>query len=385
MKVNAQTASFNCGSNGSYGAINVNNSFVKLTIPPDGIFHCTTITIGAGCTLAFSPNEINTPVYLLATGDVIINGTIDVSAEQQQQLGTIGSQGGPGGFQGGKGSDDPDNRVGGAGGGPGGGDGAPSVNPNPGFGFGAGWGTFKEKPQVSYVTSSHGSPYANKLLLPLIGGSGGGGGSYWPNSINHPVIGSGGGGGGGAILIASNARIITQGSGVVKSEGGTGGGARGGNGSSGAIRLVAPVVSGPLALAVYRHGTGRTRVDALDVSGYNPPPNLAPMSVGRNMAVFPSPLPKLTVSAVGSHIIQESQSAPLTLNFPTGSPTAQTVKVKARDFGGIVPIRVRIVPEAGDAGIFDGTIDNTVNNPAETTISVTIPNNTGVRIEVFTR
>ena len=54
------------------------------------------------------------------------------------------------------------------------------------------------------------------------------------------------------------------------------------------------------------------------------------------------------------------------------------------------------MPVSGDATTFDATIDNTVNNPATTidntvnnpattNVPVTLPINTGVRIEVFTR
>ena len=50
-----------------------------LALPTNGIFNCTTITIASGATLKFNPNALNTPVYLLATNDVTINGTIDVS------------------------------------------------------------------------------------------------------------------------------------------------------------------------------------------------------------------------------------------------------------------------------------------------------------------
>ena len=64
---------------------------------------------------------------------------------------------------------------------------------------------------------------------------------------------------------------------------------------------------------------------------------------------------------------------------------SQTVQVRALGLSSVVPIRVRLVPESGDATTFDATIDNTVNNPATTNVPVILPINTGVRIEVFTR
>jgi hypothetical protein len=59
--------------------------------------------------------------------------------------------------------------------------------------------------------------------------------------------------------------------------------------------------------------------------------------------------------------------------------------VRARDFGGVVPIRVRLTPESGDAITVDAQIDKTVNNPATVDVPVTLPVNTGVIVMVFTR
>ena len=89
---------FNSGSNGSYGEMNITTD-TTLDMPPDGIFHCTTITVAQGATLKFNKNPLNTPVYLLATGDVVLNGKIDVSGSSNNG-GTPG-RGGPGGFDGG--------------------------------------------------------------------------------------------------------------------------------------------------------------------------------------------------------------------------------------------------------------------------------------------
>src|SRR5438034_755803 len=85
-------AQFSSGSTGADGALNVTTN-TTLDLPPNGIYNFTTINVASGATLAFKRNLLNTPVYLLATGDVAINGVIDVSASDQH--------GGPGGFDGG--------------------------------------------------------------------------------------------------------------------------------------------------------------------------------------------------------------------------------------------------------------------------------------------
>src|SRR5687767_12095668 len=89
---------FDTGSDGSMGALNV-TSDTNLVMPTDGIFKFRHITVNAGTALRFTRNALNTPVYLLATGDVIINGVIDVSGGPAVADGGLG---GPGGFNGGR-------------------------------------------------------------------------------------------------------------------------------------------------------------------------------------------------------------------------------------------------------------------------------------------
>src|SRR5437899_5438143 len=85
---------FSSGSDGSYGALNVTTN-TTLDMPPNGIFNCTTITVASGATVKFRRNPLNTPVYLLATSNVTINGRIDVSGTDGRQA--LAGEGGPGG------------------------------------------------------------------------------------------------------------------------------------------------------------------------------------------------------------------------------------------------------------------------------------------------
>ena len=94
---------FSSGSNGSFGPINITTN-TTIDLPPDGIIHATTVNVGTNATLRFNRNVINTPVYLLATGDVLIEGTIDITGEPPQ-ANFVGGKGGPGGFDGGPGAD----------------------------------------------------------------------------------------------------------------------------------------------------------------------------------------------------------------------------------------------------------------------------------------
>ena len=97
----ARGASFQSGSDGSYGPLDVTAN-TTLDLPANGVFQCTTITVAQGATLTFNRNPLNTPVYLLATGDVTINGSINLSGKASAGN-FAGGVGGPGGFDGGPG------------------------------------------------------------------------------------------------------------------------------------------------------------------------------------------------------------------------------------------------------------------------------------------
>ena len=90
---------FTSGSTGKNGPLNPTaNTVIKL--PDDGILNYTTVNIPKGVTVEFSRNPLNTPVYLLAQGDVVIDGVLDVRGQPGNTIN--GGEGGPGGFDGGK-------------------------------------------------------------------------------------------------------------------------------------------------------------------------------------------------------------------------------------------------------------------------------------------
>ncbi|MCL4180427.1 MAG: hypothetical protein KJ072_22105 [Verrucomicrobia bacterium] len=370
LGVHAQA--FDSGSNGSYGALEITAN-TTLEMPSDGVFHCTTITVASGTTLRFTPNARNTPVTLLATGDVVIGGTINISGSNGTPL--QGGFGGPGGFAGGNPSraDLPPSAGSGPGGGP------TNVNTS------VRHAVFAARPDNAPADLAE--PYGNALLIPMIGGSGGGG---------SPGDG-GGGGGGGAILIASSTLIRVEGTGRILAEGGyNGGSAIRSIGSGGAIRLVAPKVMGlrPLGsveavLSVRSADSnnayhGRIRIDSIDRTAldfwFQP---AAAASIGSFMTLQPSPLPRLDlVRAAGVDIAPDA--GPVYLELPFGSPAAQEVEVQARDFRALVPIRVRLVPEAGAAVEYSLELDNRTENPVRGSVTVDVPANVRTAVEVWT-
>ncbi|MSU62108.1 MAG: hypothetical protein EXS31_06890 [Pedosphaera sp.] len=393
LQVSAQ--GFNSGSDGLYGPMNI-TADTTLDLPSNGVLHCTTITIAKAATLKFRRNPLNTPVYLLAKGDVAIDGTIDVSGNASPGN-FAGGAGGPGGFDGGSGGFSTLSQIlpGGAGQGPGGGK---SGNGNLSDQGEAGGGAYGTRPE-NFIDARDGVTYGSPLLIPLLGGSGGGG-----MDGNKDI---GGGGGGGAILIASSTIIRISSSGSIVSRGGSiVVPSRGNGGSGGAIRLVAPRVYGTGTLNVLgsgydgtldgasRSGAGRIRIDSIfrfeptspaqDNIGFNFQPSIV-ASVGSAMVVFPPNNPRLDILQAAGKAIQEGTGGPVFVELPFGSDTKQTVVVQARNFKAKVLIRVVLTPASGDPISYDAEIDNQAGNPAQIPVTVDLPLNTVVAVNAWTR
>jgi hypothetical protein len=376
---------FSSGSNGSYGPLDITTN-TTLELPGDGIFHCTTVNVAQGSTLRFKRNPLNTPVYLLATSNVTVNGTIDVSGSNSDPNVPDGGVGGPGGFDGGKpgfGSVPP-----GTGHGPGGGGGGVYDRNSP---SGAGCGSYGTVGESGSSTNK-GRIYGSPLLIPIIGGSGGGG------TAGAPGRGGGGGGGGGAILISSSTRIDVGSTGKILAMGG-GNRASGDDwpaylhnpGSGGAIRLVAPTIAGTGQLNAWSGnnvwgGHGRIRVDSINRTALQfsfQPASVT--SVGSAMFVFPEPRPRLDIIEAAGRVIPEGANAPVYIQLPFGSATNRTVKVQARNFNTVVPIKVVLTPDNGPQTSFLAQIDNKTTNPAQVTVDVVVPVNVQVTVNAWTR
>lgn len=350
----AAAQSFSSGSTGVDGAFNppayvppgttVSGSTYTVPLPPTGIYNFTTINVASGLTVTFTRNAANTPVILLATGNVTIAGVIDVSGSAGQRWARPG-QGGPGGFDGGAGGDGISVSVGGTGLGPGGGGGG-SGSGAPAGGGGYGGGGASGNLSYNYFGTIYpccsscsvgagGSGYGSSLLRPTIGGSGGGGSS---GSVGSSA-GSGGGGGGGAILIASSTSITITSNPAIRADGGQGAayGGQSGGGSGGAIRLVAPTITGNGQLYAQagsaagncggRGGDGRIRLEATTLSYTGSSTPLAVASLPQPLFP-PAGQPSLAIASVGGVAAPANPSGSvlttpdITLPPGTASPVA---------------------------------------------------------------
>ncbi len=325
---------FSSGSTGADGAFSP-SADITVPLPPDGIFNYTTVNIPSGVTVTYQPNVANTPVTILATGDVTIAGTLDVSGGDAVRFSSntsdpvinIGQPGGPGGFRGGNGGA----RGGGTPAGPGqgldGGDIFTGVNL---FGLAGGYGL----------------PSTFVSLVPLVGGSGGAGGNAHLVSTTQ-FSGSSGSGGGGAVVIASSTTITVSGlidarpgkgvdpfdNGSLVSCGASPRDQISGTGSGGAIRLVSPIIAGGGILtaegericseiggnAPIISEAGRIRIETLtnNYTGNATPspmisPVLSPVTSDSTPALVN--LPTVTFSSIGG------AAAPVAPNGDFGTP-----------------------------------------------------------------
>ncbi|MBM4361852.1 MAG: hypothetical protein FJ104_04170 [Deltaproteobacteria bacterium] len=304
------------GSDGSDGALNVTSN-TTLPLPPDGIFHFTTVNIAAGATLKFShPGPLHPGVVILATGDVTINGTIDLKggAPTQGVAGTAGPGGSPGAQ--------------------------------------ASYSAGHTALNVSGVSDSSSSEQAGGPGLRPSGGTGGrsasrGGSPGTTTGCSTP--GAGGGGGGGALVLFSNTRIA--GTGRVDTSGGAGAsvfptgpsncdapGQPAEAGWDGSVRLGAPRVdfgSGTVVARVFR-------VDAVQQVGA---PTLSrgprgtstqttrPPFTGSLLQRFPASLPVATITGVSGVAVAPGSSYTLT----PGAAAAQNVSMTVHVEGCVAP------------------------------------------------
>ncbi len=262
------------------------------------IYKYSSVNIPKGTTVTFKNHPSHAPVVWLVSGNVTIDGTIDVSGRVGEGL---FHEPGPGGFRGGAQ--------------------AQSGLLPWGGGMGPG-GSFAENGYYGPVGTVEPSyVYGNARIVPLIGGSGGRGsdGSGDPRNLR-------GGAGGGAILIASQNALSVNGAIVARPTPGNG------NvvfhrGSGGAIRLIANELSGSGSLDASGltaenapGGDGRTRVEAVNYpGGLNIVPPTIRVLPDSPPVIFPENLPTARVVSVAGRASPADPRANLT---DTGSDVA---------------------------------------------------------------
>jgi hypothetical protein len=396
--VTAGAWAFDSGSTGADGAFNATVN-TQIELPPSGVLNYTTFNVASGVTVTFKKNATNTPVVILASGDVTVAGTIDLNGAAGTATGTAGDgqlgddgqpgMGGPGGFDGGRGGQPGGATRGGNGLGPGGGGGGVGSGlPSGGqlTGYGAAGGGFSSAGGAGTDGGNGGASYGSETLLPLVGGSGGGGGR------SGIYAGAGGGGGGGAILIASSGTVNVTG--TIRANGGIGGGTGGspygcggpgGGGSGGAIRILATRVAGNGTIqangASYQTtcwqgagqgAPGRIRIEAEIMnrtSGTSPTFSFSDTPA----TVFVAGLPTLRIARVGGFDVPDIPAGEVDVTLPVDFPNPVTVEFVTTGVPVGNTVALKVVPVQGNpvnaiSGALAGTSDN-----ATASVQVNIP------------
>lgn len=406
MSASAQAA-FVSGSTGADGVFSPTVN-TQVVLPPSGILNYTTVNIPSGVTVSFKKNATNTPVVILASGNVTIAGGVYVAGSDATATGAAGNGvlgddgipgvGGPGGYDGGRGGmgtlTASTASVAGAGLGPGGGGGG-KLTASYGLYTGGGGGGFGaagvQSTSVNYcnnpcVGGVGGATYGSSQLLPLIGGSGGGGG------MGNVYNGGGGGGGGGAILIAASGTVNITG--WVYAYGGIGGatdgassGGSGGGGSGGAIRIVATTITGNGALnAAGREagttansyhvggagGAGRIRLESetFTRTAVSTPAH----TQGLPGPVFVAGLPTLSITSVGGATVpaEPSGNADVTLPATTPNPVAVVFTTTGVPAGNTVRLTLKPVSGAETTVVSPALVGDTTS--ATASVNIALPN-----------
>ena len=366
---------YESGSSGADGAFTP-AADVQIDVPADGILHYTTINIASGVTVTFRRNASNTPVFLLATGDVTIEGVLDVSGTSGTQDATgdflaLGGLGGPGGSGGGSAA-----AQGGLFGlGPGAGAGGQGCTQGGGASpVGAG-----HKGAACPCGRPGGQPVASVGWRLMSGGAGGG-------AAND----GGGGGGGGVLVLASNGTITVDGE--IRANGGAGAGAAG-SGGGGAIRLVADIILGDGTLRATGGpcagcqsggcgGDGLIQLETISsptdlVGGALPPPTLGPPQPATLFGELDRP--QIVITAVGgeqppiANAFLHPHLRP-TMDVTGGASQEVTLTALGVSPGTIINVSVTA---AGQQTVFTSTPLQGTQALSTATATITVPTTTG--------
>jgi hypothetical protein len=254
------------------------------------VYKYSSVNVPKGTRVSFKNHPSHAPVVWLVSGNVTIDGTVDLDAS----VGTgLFHEPGPGGFRGGAQA-------------------LSGVLP-----AGSGMGPGGSSVDGVYGPSGNADPalvYGNARILPLIGGSGGVGfaGAGDPRNVR-------GGAGGGAILIVCQNSISINGMIIARSTQADGNVVHH-SGSGGAIRLIADDLSGSgkidaLGLNAFggSGGDGRVRLEALNYAGGL---NVAPPTIrvlpDSPPIIFPDNLPTARILSVAGQPSPADPSSNLT-------------------------------------------------------------------------
>lgn len=307
------------------------------------VFKYSSVNIRTNTMIKFKNHPSHAPVIWLVSGDVVVAGTLDLSASAKSDTEPFGEPG-PGGFRG------------------------AYYGQNFGFGPGAPLvlgivGVYSQGYEA--FGQRNDSVYGNSQIIPLIGGSGG-------SSQNG--IQSFGGGGGGAILVASRTSVTIDGS-ITAS--GFGKEFVAWNGSSGAVRVLTSELTGKGVISAAF--LGRIRLEALTYQGnLTSEPNTTVVLPDSPPLIWPrATAPEARIISVAGKNAPAEPLASLDLpsadiNFQDDQPVDIVVETKNLDVAAAL-VNVRITPRNGAAKLVKAVYDSGTAAEARWVATTIIP------------
>lgn len=311
------------------------------------VYKYTSVHIAEGATLSFANHPTHAPVVWLVSGDVTINGTINIDGAPGVTTAPehySPSEPGPGGFRGG------------------------AVGP---LGTGAGYGPAGGPSPRGY--GKYATAYGNPQIIPLIGGSGGG-----AAEPGYPA--ASGGAGGGAILIVAGGTVTINGRITAKGASGFLPGTTATYGASGAVRIVANAIQGSGTIdasGLDAPTVGRTRMEANSISPtLNIFPSTAAVAPGTTPVLWPPDnAPTVTIVSVDTKQAPADPRAEIStssdVQIQNNGPVNITLKTQNLPAQGAVSLRV--TPKYGDATTLAATFVSGDMNEATWQITTTLP------------
>ena len=364
------------GSDGSDGAFNPAGSVMvdlSLAIPGDALttpgtgngvydatrwvvcFKYTSINVPAGATITFGMHPSGAPVVWLATGNVTIDGRVNLDGEDgigpNPPIIPYYTRPGPGGFEGGQAG-----HSGAAGASFGLGPGSSPTNSDSDRGAGASHANIPDQSGCCGSTPLTGPIYGDATGMPLLGGSGG-------NVPPARPLDRSGGAGGGAILIAAPVQITLGAPGSITAQGGDGTPFFGA-GSGGTIRLRAATVSLAAGSQIIGRGgvgggdggcggicgyggDGRVRIEGSTVNNGGTI-NGSQSFPGAPSVVFPASPPRLFVTSIcGQAVSGDPAWGMKTADVQLNSASACTVNIGATGVPQFNIVEIRVIPARG--------------------------------------
>lgn len=376
----APAYAFDSGSNGVDGRFSPTTN-TTLTLPENGILNFTDFNIPSGVTVKFIPNQLNTPAYILVSGNAQIDGVLNLNGVNGTSLGQDFEPLPPGGFAGGQrvypGATGSSNGLG-----PGGGRGGKLLSSVGCGGYGASYaaaGLTTNMRSDCIDTVNIAMAYGSESLQPLIGGSGGGGGS----NISETEISGAGGSGGGALLLAVSGTLTLNG--TITANGGSGESynhrdvGAGGGGSGGAVRIVATEFSGQGSINVLGGAGGISNATSY---GYAAPGNFGRIRTEFEHSTFtgrfrpaaarthalPSTLffanmPSIRITHIAGQAVPQVPTGENDIILPTNTPNPVHIEIASSQVTLGEVVKIKVTSKVGDVATVDTTpLTGTINN-----------------------